>query len=141
MSNDNGSPGAPFGPHGEDCDCNWDEPEEPSPEEQPEADATITVGEDRSDKYELMFNVISDAMAREFLAANEALFMEGNGLNRGQNIRMLSVLMRTFASAKEIAVVVDREYDRVMADTEAAEVEATPPPLADIKETFSRGSD
>lgn len=148
-SNGHGREGKPpFGPHGEDCTCDLPEDEEQE-EQQPEEESTqqanhqptIQMDYDSSDRHELMFAAVSDSLVRHFLIANETLMMEGDKLSRSQLQRLLSMLMRAFATAKESAWIVEQEYARLMAEAAAAESnEEDPSPLADLKEAFSRGS-
>ena len=138
----------PFGPHGEDCDCDWDAEE--TPEEAAPEEVTATVGPklvltefDPSNRHELIFGAVSDMLVQQFLITNETLMMEGNALTRAQLTKIIGMLMRGYAAAKEAAWMVEEHYAQLMIEAReelAEEEEKEPNPLGEIKKAFTDGS-
>lgn len=149
----------PFGPHGEGCECEWEDGEgdEPGDEEEAMAEAISGVSGEFSAEdpvspeerayaraLELSLHAMAADFAENFLAGLDACAMDGNTLNRRQVIAMIATMMTGYESACQTAKDLERglkayalQARRLRKQAEAEARAEEPTRLHDVSSIFT----
>jgi hypothetical protein len=126
---DGGGSRRPFGPHGEDCQCDehtapYDQEEFEQEEEQAPSDdpsIVVIVGIDNMSLAELVMTAVSDAYSAHFQTAIEQCVVGGEPLSKAQIQHLTGGLMRGHALARSASERVTMQFYMMMQQQAARE--------------------